>query len=197
MKIKNKKGMTLIELIVAISIMTIVMTGSSMMLVRLWDGRVNEVKMGQSSLLASQSVTEMIKNIRKSSQADSGAYFLDSGDDFEIIFYSDIDNDDHMERVHYYVEGSELKVGTAEPILGINPTYPEDDEVVSVLSDYLVNEEAEPLFTYYDSNGAIVDTPVQSSYVTLVRVTIHINVDPDNIGDTVISSSASFRNIDT
>lgn len=196
-KNKKEKGMTLIELIVAISIMSIIMTGTVMLLTTLWEGRRVEIKMGQSSLLASQTVSNMVKNIRKASQADSGAYFLASGNDFDIVFYTDIDNDGYMERVHYYIEGEQLKMGTAEPILGINPTYPDEDEEITVLSNYIVNGADESIFTYYDSTGAIVNTPVQASHVTLVRITLHVNVDIDEISDVIISSTASFRNIDT
>ncbi|MFC1609149.1 type II secretion system protein J [Patescibacteria group bacterium] len=195
-KNKKEKGMTLVELIVAIAVMGIVMTGMTLMISNLWKGREVEVKMGQSAILASQTVSKMVKEMRKSSQADSGAYFLAYGNDFETIFYSDIDNDGYMERVHYYVEGTQLKRGIAEPILGINPTYPEADEVITTMSNHIVNEAGEPIFTYYDSSGVAVDTPVQTSYVTLVKVVVHINIDPGEIKDVIIRSSASFRNIE-
>lgn len=192
---KNKKGMTLVELMVSISILGIVTTGMSTFFIYIWESRYDEINIGQSSLAASQSISKMSRDIRRAAQADSGAYLIDSGDDFDFIFYSDIDADEHMERVHYYVDGTSIMMGTAEPILGTSPTYPVGDENVTTLANNVTNEVSEPIFSYYDSSNSVIATPITASNVRLVKLHISVNTDPDRINDVVIESAVSLRNL--
>jgi len=193
---KTKKGMTLVELVVAMSVLVIVSAGLSTFFITIWEAKSNEVEMGNSLLIVSQTVNKMTTNIRQGgSQADSGAYFIDSADDFDLVFYSDIDNDLHMERVHYYKDGTEIKMGTTEPILGTNPTYPILDETTVVIAKNVTNTVSEPIFTYYDNTYAALVTPASIAPIRLVRVSVSVNTDPTKISDVTISSLTSFRNI--
>lgn len=193
----TKKGMSLLELLISIFILSVVMFGMSAFFAYLWKAKAQDVSRGQSIITASNSVNKMIHNIRKSAQAESGAYMLDSGDDFDFVFYSDIDNDDNLERIHYYLDGSTLKMGTAEPILGTNPTYPVgDQEIVEIAFDVVNDLSTEPIFTYYDNNGNVMTTPVNVYSVKSVKVSVFVNTDPGNIDDVEINSTVALRNVD-
>ncbi|MDH4330176.1 MAG: prepilin-type N-terminal cleavage/methylation domain-containing protein [Candidatus Moranbacteria bacterium] len=194
--IQTKKGMSLLELLIAMFILGIVTVGMSSFFAYLWRSKAVEISRGQSILVASNSVNKMVRFIRKSAQAESGAYMLDSGDDFEFIFYSDTDNDGYLERIHYYLEGDSLKMGTAEPILGTNPTYPVGDEVTVEIADDIVNDTStEPIFTYFDNNGVAMTTPVNVYAVKAVKITVFVNSDPENINDVEINSMVALRNV--
>ncbi len=193
---KTKKGMSLVELLVAMSILVIVSSGLSVFFINIWRARSNEIEMGSSLLKVSQSIGRMTNVIRQSSQADSGAYLIDSADDFDLIVYADIDEDDNKERMHYYLDGTEIKVGITDPDLGTNPSYPEADGSTIVIATDVVNEVDEPLFVYYDNNYAEMTTPASIPPIRLVRVNVRVNTDPNKISDVVISSLTSFRNID-
>jgi prepilin-type N-terminal cleavage/methylation domain-containing protein len=196
-KINTKKGMSLVELLIAMFILSVVMFGMSAFFAYVWEAKSEDIARGQSSIVASSSVNKMVKNIRKSAQAESGAYMLDSGDDFEFTFYSDIDNDDYLERIHYYLDGNVLKMGTAEPILGTNPTYPEADEVVVEIAVNVVNDPStEPIFVFYDNNGDVMTTPVNVYSVKSVKISVFVNSDPDEIDDIEINSTVALRNVD-
>jgi prepilin-type N-terminal cleavage/methylation domain-containing protein len=196
-KIVTKKGMSLLELLISIFILGVVMFGMSAFFAYLWKVKSQEVSRGQSIITASNSVNKMIQNIRKSAQAESGAYMLDSGDDFDFTFYSDIDNDNNLERIHYYLDGNTLKMGTAEPILGTNPTYPVGDQETIEVATNVVNDAAtEPMFVYYDSSGSAMTTPVNVYAVKSVKVSVFVNIDPGNIEDVEINSTVALRNVD-
>lgn len=188
--------MTLTELVVAMAILTIVSTGLSVFFINIWKAKSNEVEMGSSLLKVSQSINKMTAIIRQANQADSGAYFIDSADDFDLVIYANVDDDDNMERVHYYLDGAEIKMGITDPILGTNPSYPELDDDTVVLATNVVNESSEPIFVYYDNNYVALTTPASIPPIRLVRVNVRVNTDPDKITDVVISSLTSFRNID-
>ncbi|KKU55484.1 MAG: hypothetical protein UY41_C0004G0011 [Candidatus Moranbacteria bacterium GW2011_GWE1_49_15] len=187
--------MSLIELLVAIAILGIVMAGLNMFFAYMWKTRLDEVNRGQSSIIASNSVSKMAENIRRASQADSGSYAIALADDFELIFYTDIDSDQYRERVHYYLDGTSLMMGTAEPILGDSPTYPADDEVISAVATSVTNTETEPIFTYYNAAGSLSDTPATVSPIRRIGLSISINTDPSKISNVLIQTSVSPRNL--
>lgn len=187
-----KRGMTLVELIVAIGIVTVVMTGLTEFFIYLWGSKYDEISRGQSMLAASQSVSKMGENIRKAAQADSGSYAISSATGFDMVFYSDIDDDENRERVHYYLDGNSIMMGTAEPILGDNPTYPADDEEVSLITGNVMNGASDPIFTYL--NYADEETSTLAA-IRRVDLRVSVNVDPSRISNTVIETSIALRNL--
>jgi hypothetical protein len=100
-----------------------------------------------------------------------------------------------MERVHYYLDGTEIKMGTAEPVLGINPTYPGSDENTVVIARNITNAVSEPIFTYYNKDYDALATPASVFSIRLIRSTVSVNTDPTKISDVIIESVTSFRNI--
>lgn len=192
---KTKKGMSLTELMVAMSIFTIVSIGLSTFFANIWKSKYNELEMGNSLLIASQAVNKMKESIRQAGQADSGAYLISSADDFDFVFYSDIDGDDNMEKVHYYLDGSEMKMEKAEPVLGTNPTYPDVYEAPEIIARNIVNMEAEPVFSYFDDDYDFLATPSSAYPIRLIKITLYVNTDPDKISDVSISSLVYIRNV--
>jgi len=82
---------------------------------------------------ARRGVSSMVREIREIQIADTGAYPIVSADDHEFIFFSDMDKDEAVERVRYFLDGSDFKKGVIEP--RTNPTqYVLGDEVVNTLS---------------------------------------------------------------
>ena len=60
---------------------------------------------------ANGAVQQIVKQVRNAREGDNGAYMLEVVDDQELAFYVDIDRDDEIERVRYFVEEGELKRG--------------------------------------------------------------------------------------
>lgn len=188
--------MTLVELLVAIGIMLIVLTGMTILFIVVWKSQAYQIKLGQASLIASRGVSEMVKNIRQAQQGDDGSYPFKSGDDFDIVFYANIDGDDAVERVHYYLIGSNFYMGVTDPSSSPPYAYPAEDGMISITSSNVVNTGADYVFEYYDSNAVLMTTPVVPSSVRMIEVRLLIDVDPYSSPIPVtVKSRTTMRNL--
>lgn len=197
--------MTIVELLVAISIMLIGMEGFALLLLKSLGTNKFIIEEGVSSAAVSRATNKIITALRSVRQADNGDFPVESGSDFDLKVYVDIDDDGATERVHYFLDlaNDQLKMGVANP-LGTTPvTYPAGDDTVSVLANYIVNENTDPVFYYYNENypGDVVNnplaTPVDVASVRLIRVHLLINIDPVRAPDNVnIESFADLRNLE-
>lgn len=195
-------GMTLVELMIAIGIVVFGMGGLSLLFVRSWTTNGFILETGLASSAASRIVRETVADLRKIRQADNGDYPLESGGDFDLEAYIDIDDDGVTERVHYYLDSGDFKRGVTEPTTTQPVVYPSGDQVTATLASDIANEATEPVFEYYNEDypGDMVNnplsTPVSISEVRLIKVRLMINIDPANApDDTNIESMAELRNI--
>jgi len=203
---RNLKGLTLVEMIMALFIMSAGMVGFMLLLNSTWKSNKFILETGISAIQVNRASTEIINNLRKVRQADNGDYPVESGDDFDIQVYLDIDNDGVTERVHYWLDtvNDRLMRGIREPSANNPPTYVAGDGTTSVIANYIVNEAAEPLFYYYNENypGDIVNNPISTPIavedVRLVRVLIRVNIDPVRAPDNVnVESFVNLRNLES
>ena len=190
-----KKGFTIIETLLIIFITTLVFVAVSWAIISFY--RANSYIIQQSYAInsARKGIERMIKEIREATYSDTGAYPIVSATSTEFIFYSDIDKDRNIERIRYFLDGTILKRGEIEAS-GDPPVYDESNEVISVVSEYVRNNENQPVFTYFDSSGnQIVDTDNVSA-ITLVKVNLVVNViegrQPDEF---TLRSTAQIRNL--
>jgi len=202
MKIKSYKGLTLIETIVAIAIFTIGIEGFTILLSRSWTQNAYTIEMGQTSMAASQAVNRVVGYIREARQGDNGAYPVVSADDNDLVIFSDYDRDGQTERLHFYRSASDLLMGIREPSSGFPITYASGYGEIKTITSCVVNDADNPIFAYYDADypedsvNNPVNTPALAPDIRLVRITIHININPDRAPDNVeIRSFAEMRNL--
>lgn len=203
-KTKNfsQQGLTLVEMLIAIFIFVLMMGGSAFLLSQIYKRYGFAMEQGMSVNETQRVMKIMIEEIRRARQADSGAYAVVSADDFDFVFYSDIDTDSVTERVHYYFEDGAIKKGIAEPS-GIPPTYPAGDQSISTIAENIQNALDEPLFSYYNSDYPVDQTnnplavPVsQVSQIRLIKVDIYFNLDPFHAPDNIqLESYVEMRNL--
>lgn len=199
---KIVRGMSFIEMIVAILIMLLGMSGFTYLFVDSWRSNKFIIEMGNASLLASRSVNNLVADLRKVRQADNGDYPIESGDDFDIKVYIDIDNDGVTERVHYYLQSGSLYRGVREPVGNLPVDYPNGDGTTTLLANSIINSNAQPVFSYYndeypsDTTNNPLATPVNVAEVKMVKVHLMVNIDPLNVPEHInIESFAELRNL--
>jgi|GEM_PF-6385988 len=164
----TKKGLTLVETIVTILIVSIVMLGFTLLFSRLWRVYGFTLETGIATFVASRGVDDAVANIRSARQSENGSFALISADDNEFIFYADYDDDSHVERVRYFAEDQSLKVGIIEPNLEAFPVTYEAAESIEVVSEDVVNDvviNANVCNAYNISSG--VDGSASSRFTTL------------------------------
>jgi hypothetical protein len=194
--------MTLVEMMMAIFIMLIAMEGFTLLLLRSFQTNSFILEEGVASAAAARTVNGVVSNLRKARQADNGAYPIASGTDFDLKVYLDIDNDGATERVHYYLSNGKLYQGVTNPNAGLPVTYPAGDQVTTMLLDWVVNTNVQPIFYYYNKNYPTdivnnpLTTPITVNTARLIRVHLWINIDPIRAPNNInIESFAELRNL--
>jgi len=190
-----KRAFTLIETLVTIFVFALAM-GAVFGLVTL-GYRIQSYTFQQSTAIneARRGIEIMVREIREARGGDDGSYIIEKAEDFEFIFYSDIDKDNAVERVRYFIEGTNFKKGVIDPS-GWPIKYDLNEEKLFILSQYVQNQP--PIFKYYDSQGIELSPPARLKDTKLMKVYLVINVDPNRPPqDFVLESSVQIRNLKT
>jgi hypothetical protein len=196
--------MTLIELLVAISVALIAMEGFTYLFIKTWDTNKFVLEEGMASAAASRATNKIVIQLRAVQQADNGDYPIESADDFDLVFYCDVDDDGVVERVHYFLDqaNDQLNMGVSNPIAGNPVTYPNSDDEVTVVTSYVVNESDNPIFYYYnddypgDTVNNPLSTPTNVGNIQMIRVHLFVNINPVHAPDNInIESFVDLRNL--
>jgi type II secretory pathway component PulJ len=169
-------GFSLIETIVAIGVFVLAS-------IIIWDFITNAYKTQNFSLDQSSAINEaqrgvetMVKELRETMPADNGAYPIEFADSQNLIFYADFDRDNAVEKVHYWLDGSNLKKGITKAS-GSPLEYSPADEQEIILSRFVRNESL-PIFTYKDGNYENLSIPSDPDEVKLIHIHLKIDVYP-------------------
>ena len=204
-KISNQKslaGFTLIEIIVAVFVFTLIVYG----LIGLVSSILTNSKQSSTQLSdvdqSRKLVSQIVNELRNAQTSASGGYSLDTAADQQLIFYSNTDTDVPIERVRYYTQGGNLYKGITQ-YNGF--TYNTSTESSVIVQQDVANASSTPLFYYYD--GSYVGSSTQASLVQPVNVTavkfVKINLQVYNKGGVkntgvyTITASAAVRNLKT
>jgi len=198
-----KKGMTLIEMMIAIFIFTMGILGFTYMFGQAWKMNGFTLEEGQDAMKASQAVNNLVVELRRACQSAAGAYPIVSGTETDLVMYVDLNNDGIVERVHYYYNqaNGQLMKGVTEPS-GNPASYPNGDQTTTVFVDNVFNTGLDPVFYYYNSSYPAdtthnpLATPINPSDVRLIKVSLLINIRPITAPNNIkIESFAELRNI--
>jgi len=189
------RGFTLIETIITIVIFALLMGVVSGFIVMAY--RTQSYTWQQSVAIgeARRGIEAMVKEIREARPGDDGSYIIEKAEDFQFIFYSDIDKDEETERVRYFVDGTNFKKGVIDPS-GWPISYPPENEVVTILSQYVRNQP--PIFRYFGGDGLELSPPARLKDTKLMEVYLIIDVNPVRTPQAfTLKSSVQIRNLKT
>lgn len=209
-KTKNNSGMTLVEVLIAITIFTVGIAGFTELFVRSWQNNHYAFEMGQSSSAVSQGLEKIGSYIKRVRQSDNGAYPIILADDDELIVYCDYDKDGNTERVRFYKESytengnnfSRIMMGVREPSETFPITYASGYMSPVAIVSHIMNNSSEPIFYYYDRDYAgsasqdPLETPANITSVRLAKIYLKINIDPNRAPDNIeMQSFNEMRNL--
>lgn len=186
----NKKGMTLVEVLVVCSVMTVLMGIISVMIIRSFSVNKYTIEQGLNTNALQTSLRNFSRHLREARQSDAGGYLIEYADDFEIYYFADIDNDSITERVHYFLENYQLKIGSSKPS-GFPSVYPVEDEEIKILGNGIVNNTTQPLFYYYNQDYPIdtannpLTTPASPDEIGMVQIDLYVNIDTAHVPDSM------------
>jgi prepilin-type N-terminal cleavage/methylation domain-containing protein len=192
---KHKKGFSLVEIMVVLSIFVILAMIVGEIFIQML--RIEKNIRDQISVAdqARSVLNKMINELRQAKTADNGTYLLEYATSSEIIFYSNIDSDEAVERVRYFKDGNDFKKGVIKPV-GNPAEYILADENIIVASQFVSNSESEPIFSFLkEGNIQVIDTLSEIQNISLIKAFLHINTDPlINPKDFIVSVSVRIRN---
>lgn len=198
---KSKKGITLIEVMVAVAIFTICIGGFTLLFVKVWKGNSYTIEMGQSSMMVSQGTNKMINYIRSARQGDDGSYPVKTADANNLVVYSDYDRDGTTERLHFYKNGQNILMGVTDPTSTMPKSYPSGDQQTITITSSIVNTSV-PIFSFYNKDypGDVINnpmaTPANVANVRLLKIHLQININPNRAPDNIeMQSFVELRNL--
>lgn len=197
---KNEKGFTLIEILIAATLIVVLAGGIVTVQYIISQTQTNVFQQMIGVDEANRNVNSLVRELRNTQTGENGAYPLEVAQDQEITFYSDIDNDNLTERVRYYLSGSDLYKSVIEPV-GVPGTYPSGNAKTKVVAENIKNN-MDPIFYYYngdwpdDTTNNPLDTPSRLSDTKMMKVYLKIN--PDDTEDNnefLLESFVQIRNL--
>ncbi len=190
-------GFTVIETLVIIAITVLVLAAVSWAIVSFYRANSYIIHQAYAINSARNGVEMAVREIREAVYSDTGAYPIVSASTTEFVFYSDIDRDNNVEKVRYTLNGFSFERGEVEAT-GNPLVYNDANEISGILSEYVRNSAGQPVFTYYDSSGNEIVDLGNITAITLVRISLIVNViegmAPDEF---TLQSTAQIRNLKT
>ncbi len=192
----NNQGSTLLEVIIYVTVFGIIIIGISNAVLSVYKTRVFVYEQIQSGAESRRGLSLLVGDIREASYGDNGAYPVENISDYSFTFYSDIDNDNKVERIRYFVEDGVLKRGVTKSS-GIPPVYDSNNESVSNISLYVQNEDQNiPLFTFYDNSGNQIDSNLDLIDIRYVVIHMATDLNPNRQPEQYIfKTTATLRNL--
>jgi prepilin-type N-terminal cleavage/methylation domain-containing protein len=193
---KNQNGFTLIETLIVIAIFTIVIGALVSSVSFFYRSNTHALEQSFAINSARIGIEKMVKDVREAAFSDEGTYPVISMATSSFSFYSDIDEDIFVEKVRYFIDGTDLKKGVTNSS-GDPLSYDGDNEVVSLVSDNVRNNfESVMLFSYFDYSGDLITNLASTTDLRFVTVELVVNVNPIRLPNNfTLRSSATLRNV--
>lgn len=197
----NNKGFTILEMIIALGVGSMLVLASSWFLIS--SLRQSNIVFDQ---LASQSdgrrvLHDVVNDVRRAVPSSVGAYPIETAGTSTLILYANVDSDNYIERVRYFLSGNILRRGVINPS-GSPLTYPSGSEAVTDVAHYVANTTSTPIFTYYDESytgtEASLTQPVSTTQIHVITVTLDMEKDPAKSPVPIrVQSTVQVRNLKT
>ncbi|MEQ1499918.1 MAG: prepilin-type N-terminal cleavage/methylation domain-containing protein [Parcubacteria group bacterium] len=198
-KQNTKKGFTVVELLVAISIMMLLLLVVSNFQKDIFSLNTNLQNNLNAQLDARHLIKVMVTELRKTSQSSLGSYPIEVASSTGITFYSDVGNNGSIDKVRYFLSGNTIRRGVITPT-GNPLVYNSGSEVLTTIMNSVVSSSTLPIFQYYssayDGTNASLATPVDIASIRLVKINIIIDKDPNRSPvQLVVTSNVTLRNL--
>ncbi len=196
----NKKGFTIVELLISFSLLIIVgiAVGTFSSDILKYSGSL------QSSLSVQQDalnvIRRMVTELRTSSISNTGSYALTTVGTSTLSFYSDTDGNGTKEQIRYSLsaDGKTLYKNIVVPTG--SPLAYTGNGATSTIAHNIINGTSSPIFTYYDGNydgsTSALAQPVNAVAVRLIKITFVMDTDTRRSPTpTIVTSQVSLRNV--
>jgi len=189
------RGMTLIELLVAIAITLLLLPVIYLSIQALYDTHATTLARAFAVVEATDAMQEIVRDVRGAVFAENGALPLVDIATSSLTLYADADLDGTVERVRYFLDGTVLWRGIIEPTS--TSSYPEANESVDELASGMRNAaNSTSVFHYYSATSSEITSMSQVLDVRRVEIFLQVEGRFGQQQHTIeLRSSASIRNL--
>lgn len=195
MIMNTQRGFTMIETIVWIAVFISAMLAIVTSLLYFYRTNSYAIEQATATASAQRGLEQIVRVIREGAYSSQGAFPIVSIAENDFVFYADIDDDALIERVHYYIDGTDFMRGVLEAT-GNPPDY-SGVETTSVVAEHVRNIELSlTTFHYYDELGVEITNFDNWTAVRFVQVELAVNVTIGTLPNQfTLNSSAAIRNL--
>ncbi|QSH39227.1 type II secretion system protein [Candidatus Kaiserbacteria bacterium] len=192
----SQRGFTLLEAVVLLGVFVLIVGAIVSSLRYVYRGQRFAFEQADATRSARTGIERAVQDLREASDADNGAYPIVSMATSSVSFYSDYDNDNKIEQIRYFIDGTDFKKGIIESS-GDPPVYNGGSEVVTTIATEVRNNViGTPMFTYYDKSGVFMNDYTDIDQLAFVTLRLVVNLHPERAPDDFeLRSSAALRNI--
>jgi prepilin-type N-terminal cleavage/methylation domain-containing protein len=193
----SRSGMTLLEVIVAMSIFSILMLAVFVSTTQLYRQNAYAIEQTEEVNNARRGMTQWNRDVKEMTTGEDGTYPIAVIEEHRLGYYSDTDQDAEVEYVEYVLASTTLTKYTYKAT-GTPATYSTTTpDLTEVLSLYVQNiEQGTTTFLYYDNAGTQLSSTSPIIDVRFITAQLIVNIDPDrNPGEFLLRSSLAPRNL--
>jgi hypothetical protein len=193
-----KFGFTLIETLVVMGVTVMLMLVISTSIVNIY--QTNGYTMAQSYEIdqARRGLQTWLSDAREMTFGDNGTFPIVIMQPHRIGFYSNIDKEDSIEYIEYFVATTTLYRNIYKPF-GTPPVYNlSTPDRVETLSEFVQNlTQSTSTFLYFDTNGVLLSgTSTLLTDIRYIEARVIVNIDPlREPGEFMLRSGATPRNL--
>lgn len=192
-----ESGMTFVEMIVAISIFTILSLAITATISNLYQTNSYALSQAEEIDNARRGMTQWNRDVKEMTTGEDGTYPLAVIGEHRLGYYSDTDQDDSVEYVEYILATTTLTKYTYNPT-GSPATYDlSSADSEDILSLYVQNINlGTSTFRYFDNMGTELSSTSPIIDVRYISAQLIVNIDEiRNPGEFELRSSVAPRNL--
>lgn len=190
-------GMTLVELLVLISIYTVLVLAITRSIQAFYQYNSYTIAQAEEVNSARRGLDRLIADARELTEGEDGSYPIRITEPYRFGFFSDVDRDADVEYVEFELATTTLIKRVHAPT-GNPPVYNfgTPDEVITVSTEVRNFEQGAPVFTYIDDAQSTVTSTSSQATIRFIRFSVIVNIDPiRSPGEFMLRSSVAPRNL--
>ncbi len=190
-------GMTLVEMVVAIGIYTVLMLAITGAMASFYNYNFYAIEQADEINNARRGITQWNRDAKEMTVAEDGTFPLRVIEPHRFGYFSDTDQDDSVEYVEYILATTTVTKYTYNPS-GSPATYNfASPDGAQILSEYVQNiNQATSTFFYFDATGNALSSTSPVIDVRYIKAQIIVNIDPNRSpGEFMLRSSIAPRNL--
>lgn len=197
-----QKGFTLIEIVVAIFVFSMISFGLIALMSNIFTFNRQQGLLLSAADQARQVATKIMNELRNAQTGMDGAYPLNLAQSQQLVFFSNADKDSGIERVRYYLQNGKLYKGLTEYN---GTTYNTSTETSLLVQNDVANSSSTPLFYYFDGSyyGGAAQNPLAQPFsptaVTFIKLNLRVynKAGVKNSNFYTITAAGAMRNLKT